>query len=276
VGLDAAKLGHFRDFLGPQSHGVVVRYGRLVYSWGEFDKPHDVASAVKPTFVHFLMLALERGYIDSADDTVASWEPRLAPLNPKLGFKDRNITWRHMANQISCYEVEAAPGTAFDYNDWQMELFFRTLALKAWGRGLGREQMTLDEANAALLRDLLATPIGCEDDPTWLYYGNRSSVGRLGISNRDFARFGLLYLNQGRWNATRLLSAEHVKLVTSSPLPLSLPRAGEGGTSGAAAEMIPGSTTLGSSKQPDNQMNHNGSCARSRCRLLTTCRLHAA
>ena len=36
------------------------------------------------------------------------------------GFKDRNITWRHMANQVSCYEIGAKPGTAFDYNDWQM------------------------------------------------------------------------------------------------------------------------------------------------------------
>ena len=36
------------------------------------------------------------------------------------GFKDRDITWRHMANQVSCYEIGAKPGTAFDYNDWQM------------------------------------------------------------------------------------------------------------------------------------------------------------
>ena len=25
-----------------------------------------------------------------------------------------------MANQVSCYEIGAKPGTAFDYNDWQM------------------------------------------------------------------------------------------------------------------------------------------------------------
>ena len=58
------------------------------------------------------MLALERGYIGSADDRVVEWEPRLATLNAALGHKDRNISWRHMANQISCYEIEARPGTA--------------------------------------------------------------------------------------------------------------------------------------------------------------------
>jgi hypothetical protein len=47
--------------------------------------------------------------------------------------------------------------------------------------------------------------------------------------------------------------------VTSDPVPLSLPRAGEGGTSGAAAEIIAGIGSLGSTKQPDNQAAHNGS-----------------
>ena len=51
---------------------------------------------------------------------------------------------------------------------------------------------------------MLADPIGCEDGPTWLYYGNKSSIGRLGISNRDFARLGLLCLPRRRF----LLSAD--------------------------------------------------------------------
>ena len=261
VGLNESKLEAFRAFIGPDSHGVVVRYGRIAYSWGAYTERHDVASAVKPTFAHFLMVALERGFIGSVDDRVMEWEPRLAALNADLGYKDRNITWRHMANQISCYEIEALPGTAFDYNDWQMELFFQTLTLKVFGRGLrGKgKQLSLEEANAELLQGMLAEPIGCEDEPTWLYYGNKSSIGRLGISNRDFARIGLLYLNGGTWAGKRLVSEEHAKLVTSDPVPLSLPRAGEGGTSGAAAEIISGIGTLGSTKQPDNQVPHNGS-----------------
>ena len=42
---------------------------------------------MKPTFVHFLMLALERGYIRSVDEPVAEWEPRLRTLNPNLGTR---------------------------------------------------------------------------------------------------------------------------------------------------------------------------------------------
>ena len=51
------------------------------------------------------------------------------------------------------------------------------------------------------------------------------SVGRLGISNRDFARLGLLYLHNGSWAGRQLISPEHVRLVTTDTLPLSLPRA---------------------------------------------------
>ena len=81
VGLSEAKLDVFRAFLGPESHGAVVRYGRIAYSWGAYTERHDVASAVKPTFVHFLMLALDRGFISSVDDPVIEWEPRLGNIN---------------------------------------------------------------------------------------------------------------------------------------------------------------------------------------------------
>jgi len=50
-----------------------------------------------------------------------------------LAFKDRAITWRHLANQTSCYGVTEAPGTAFCYNDWQMSLFWDTLFLEVYG-----------------------------------------------------------------------------------------------------------------------------------------------
>ena len=49
------------------------------------------------------------------------------------GFKDRDITWRHMANQVSCYEIGAEPGTAFDYNDWQMVGLKSLFDMEKWG-----------------------------------------------------------------------------------------------------------------------------------------------
>ena len=53
VGLDAAKLKVFQKLVG--GRGCITRHGYLVHTCGAYDKPHDVASAVKP-FYSFLLL----------------------------------------------------------------------------------------------------------------------------------------------------------------------------------------------------------------------------
>jgi hypothetical protein len=71
-----------------------------------------VYSAEKPWYAHFLFKALEDGRIPSLDQNVNLWEPRLNDINADLGHKDRNVTWRHLANQTSYYGVRDNPGEA--------------------------------------------------------------------------------------------------------------------------------------------------------------------
>jgi len=85
-------------------------------------------------------------------------------------------------------------------------------------------------------------------------FGTRDRPGRVGISVRDFARFGLLYLRRGNWKGRQVITAEHAAMAVRSPLPNSIPRAGK-----KAAEMIPGQRTVGSRSIPDNQTDHLGS-----------------
>jgi CubicO group peptidase (beta-lactamase class C family) len=101
---------------------------------------------------------------------------------------------------------------------------------------------------------LLTDAIGCQDDPTFLAFGEDDRPGRLAISPRDFARFGLLYLRGGRWGDRQLLSEKLAKMAVTSPVPNSIPRAGNKPT-----EMIPGQRTAGSRVIPDNQTDHMGS-----------------
>jgi len=131
VGMDPEKLAVFRDYVG--GRGCVVRHGYMIYSWGSQSKRDYVYSAEKPWYTHFLWKALEDGKIPSLDQKVNVWEPRLNDINADLGHKDRNITWRHLANQTSCYGVRDNPGEAFNYNDYQMALFWDTLFLKVYG-----------------------------------------------------------------------------------------------------------------------------------------------
>jgi len=242
VGLDAAKLKAFSDYTG--GFGCVVRYGYMAYTWGDASKRNDVASAVKPVYTHFLLKAVEGKRIAGIDDRVAKFEPGLNLLNEALGYKDRKITWRHLCNQISCYGVREWPGDAFDYSDYNMALFFDTLMLKVYG-------VTFETVDAEVLHPKLTDTLGCQDNPTFMAFGTEGRPGRLAISPRDFARFGLLYLRKGKWKDKQLVSSENVKLAITSPLPLSIPR-----TEGKSAEMIAGQRSIGGG---NNQCDHNNS-----------------
>ncbi len=245
VGLKSEELDALRDFMG--GRGCVVRHGYLVYSWGDITKASDVASALKPWITHFLFLAVEDGILPSVDAHVADYVPCLKDLNAGLGYKDRKMTFRHMANQISCYGVREDPGTAYDYNDWQMALLWDTVFLKVYG-------VTMDTVDDTVLHARLTDKIQCQDNPSFLAFGTGDRAGRIAVSPRDFARFGLLYLHGGSWDGQQLISEEHVKQITTSPVPNTIPR-----TTGEEAEMCPGQRTIGSQRVPDNQANHEGS-----------------
>ena len=245
VGLDANKLRELGDYAG--GFGCVVRHGFMVHTWGDAGRRKDVASAAKPLYSHFLLKALEDGEISSLDERAGKWQPRLNQINERLGYKDRNITWRHFANQISCYGLAEAPGTAYAYNDWQMALFWDTLFKKVYGADF-------DTVDAEVFHPMLTDQIQCQDDPTFMAFGTKNRPGRLAISPRDFARFGLLYLRKGKWKDTQLISRKHATMAVTSPLPNSIPRAGD-----KAAEMIPQQRSIGSKNIPDNQCDHVGS-----------------
>ncbi len=245
VGLNIEKLKELADYAG--GFGCVVRHGFMVYSWGDPSKRKDVASAAKPLYAHFLFKAVEDGRIFSLDEPVYKWQPELNHINKVLGYKDRAIRWRDLANQTSCYGLTEKPGTAYAYNDWQMALFWDTLFQNVYGAGF-------ETVDAGVFHPGLTDIIQCQDNPTFMAFGIKDRPGRLAISPRDFARFGLLYLRKGRWKDKQLLSREYATMAVTSPLPNSIPRAAS-----KEAEMIPGQRSIGSKRIPDNQCDHLGS-----------------
>ena len=245
VGLDATKLKELSDYAG--GFGCVVRNGVMVYTWGDASKRKDVASAAKPFYSHFLFKAVENGKISSLNEQVNKWEPRLNHINKDRGYKDRGIRWRDFANQISCYGLTDAPGTAYAYNDWQMALFWDTLFKKVYGAGY-------ETVDADVLHTKLTDILQCQDNPTFMAFGVKDRPGRTAISPRDFARFGLLYSRKGKWKDKQLISVNHATMAVTSPLPNSIPR-----TAGQKAQMIQGQRSIGSKRIPDNQCDHLGS-----------------
>ncbi len=245
VGMDSAKLGALSSYTG--GRGFVSRHGYQVYTWGDPAARGDIASAAKPLYAHFLFKAVEEGKLANVDVKANAYETRLNSINAALGNKDKNITFRHFANQVSVYGLTENPGSAYAYNDWQMALFWDTLFQKVYGA-------TYSNVDANVLKPKLTDLLKCQDSPTFMAFGTGDRPGRVGISPRDHARFGLLYLREGDWGGTRLLSAANARTAVTSPLPNSIPR-----TAGQAAEMIAGQRSIGSTTVPDDQTDHLGS-----------------
>ncbi|HEU0038264.1 MAG TPA: serine hydrolase, partial [Verrucomicrobiae bacterium] len=227
VGLSGAKLDALRELVG--GRGCVVRHGYMVYSWGDQTKSSDVASAFKPVLSTLLLMAVQERRLKSVDGLVTEFEPRLNTLNEG---KDARITWRHLASQTSGYGLAEAPGAAYSYNDFALALYYDTLTQKVFGTN-----------GTDVLRTRLAEPLQFEDTFTFDAFRRPDRDGRLAVSVRDFARFGLLYLRNGQWRDKQLIKPEFHQMGINSPIAADTPL-----TSGREAEMLPGQRSVGGTR----------------------------
>src|SRR5262249_11535597 len=150
-----------------------------------------------------LLLAVQQGKVKSVDARVADVEPRLRALN---GGKAAAMTWRHLASHTSGYGLGEAPGEAYAYNDFSLALYYDTLTRLVYQRDGTR-----------VLKEQLGDVLGFQDRYPFEAFGPHDRPGRLAISVRDLARFGLLYLRDGRWKDRQVLRPDLVRLALASP-----------------------------------------------------------
>jgi CubicO group peptidase (beta-lactamase class C family) len=227
AGLSGEKLAALTNLVG--GRGCVVRHGRLAFTWGDPSKSSDVASAFKPILSTLLWVAIQEHRLSGPDGLVADFEPRLKTLNDG---KDAAITWRHLASQTSGYGLAEKAGEAYSYNDFALALYYDTLTERVFGTN-GTE----------VLRTRLAEPLQFEDRYTFNAFGPNNRPGRLALSCRDFARFGLLVLRQGRWRDRQLIPASAFVAMINSLVPPGFPL-----TSGKEAGMLPGQRSIGGAR----------------------------
>ncbi len=227
AGLSKEKLQSLSQLVG--GRGCVVRGGCMVFAWGDQQQSSDVASAFKPLLSTLLFVAVQEGRLKSVDDRVAEFEPRLKTLHEG---KDAAITWRHLASQTSGYGLAERPGEAYAYNDYAITLYYDTLMERVFATN-GTE----------VLRTRLAGPLQFEDPYTFNAFGPGNRPGRLALSCRDFARFGLLVLRQGRWRGRPLMDGKAFVVMTNSLVPAGFPL-----TAGPEADMIPRQRSMGGTR----------------------------
>ena len=215
---------------GPAT-GLIVRNGFIVAEWGEPSRVDMTFSVTKTFLTTVVGLAWQRGLIRDLYARVAGD----MPPGVDLFASEHNapITWDHLLRQTSDWQGTLwgkpdwadrpegprdswehrrlfAPGSRFKYNDVRVNVL-ALAALHVWKRPL-----------PDVLRDEVMGPIGASS--TWQWHGYDNSFaevdgrrmlsvsggghwgGGLFINSFDLARFGYLFLRNGRWNERTIVA----------------------------------------------------------------------
>ena len=221
------------------SAGLIVRRGYIVAEFGDTMRPDPTYSVAKSMLATIAGIALERGLIPSLDSPVGNVVKDGGYDSPQ----NRAVTWRNHLQQESEWEGEMwgknanfigrdafgagemkpralrAPGTHYEYNDVRMNRFALSL-LRVFRKPI-----------PDVFRDEVMNPIGASTTWKWVPYTNAyvdidgtrmASVsggtrwgGGMWINSYDMARFGLLWLRQGKWRDRQIIPAGYVKLATT-------------------------------------------------------------
>lgn len=182
--------------------------------------------------------AIQDGFIDSVDDPITRYLPELAVRDERFS----NITIQHLLRMSSGLEYQknrsflfngddplttyypdqrklalenthivTNPGQTFDYNKYHPQLL-----------GLILEKTT-GISVTDYLQQKIWNPLGMEYSGSWSLDSEDSGFEKMetGVNARaiDFAKFGRLFLNGGRWQGRQLLNEEWVKESTSPFIP---------------------------------------------------------
>jgi CubicO group peptidase (beta-lactamase class C family) len=223
AGMNAAKLDEVGKLLKASGAktGLVVRHGKIVGEWYFDDATRNSKYLVYSTSKSFASTAAGLAIADgnlSLDTKVGELLPDVAPAgkkdvtvrqiismntgvhnNAKIGTLEKRFSY-------SLYEapMDFAPGKKWDYNNTGLALLAPVLK-KATGK-------QVDE----LLNEKIFTKIGIgESDWTWDKNEEYSlPYSGLHITARSLARFGLLFLRNGKWGDEQIISAAWVKEAT--------------------------------------------------------------
>jgi CubicO group peptidase (beta-lactamase class C family) len=231
----------FHNILGPTKKrggpaGMILKNGHIIAVWGD-TKRVDMTFSVTKSFLSTMAgLAFDNGLIANTNDKVRQyiWDGTFD------GNHNSKVNWEQLLQQNSAwtgsiwggkdwadrppkkgdiddwkFEEPKEPGTFMEYNDVRVNVLAYALT-HVW-----RKPMPL------VLKENIMDKIGAST--TWRWYGydhawtevdgikmksvtggGHSGAG-LFINTEDMARFGLLFLNNGKWKQDRLISEDWIK-----------------------------------------------------------------
>lgn len=244
-GIDPNRLNRAIQYLKDHSGKdgvaelVIILNGYLVWQGPRVDRKHGVWSLTKSFTSTVLGLLIEEGKC-SLDTLAKDIVPEMAETYP-------TVTLRHFTTMTSGYRAEgdettggythgpsatpfvpspvplfSPPGSKYAYWDSAMNQFAHVLTRIA-GKPL-----------KDYLNEKIARPIGMNPDQwDWGFFrledgsvihGGAGNHGKhVMITARELARFGLLYLNRGRWNDAQLIPESWIDQACSVQVAAEIP-----------------------------------------------------
>ncbi|TVZ16238.1 serine hydrolase domain-containing protein [Maribacter sp. MAR_2009_72] len=239
----------FHQIMGPTKKrggpaGLIIKDGYIVAQWGDIKRVDMTFSVTKSFLSTMAGLAEDKGLIRDTKDLVGDyiWDGTFD------GAHNAKITWKHLLQQNSAWSGELwggkdwadrpprnggiddwkldtpkEPGTVMEYNDVRVNVLAYALT-HVW-----RKPMPL------VLKEHIMDKIGASSTWRWFGYdnawteidglqmksvtgGGHSGAG-IFISAEDMARFGLLFLNNGKWQNEQLVSSNWIKKATTPSIP---------------------------------------------------------
>jgi CubicO group peptidase (beta-lactamase class C family) len=218
--------------------GLITRHGYIVAEWGD-PKRVDITNSVTKTFLTTVVgLAWQRGLIRDVNDYARDYMPPDVDLFEAP--HNQQIKWDHLLRQTSDWQGTLwgkpdwadrpegekpadwphrklyEPGTHYKYNDVRVNAM-ALAALEVWRRPLPE-----------VLREEVMEPIGASS--TWRWYGYENSWvdvdgrkiqsvsggghwgGGMFINAYDMARFGYLFLRNGKWKDRTIVSEKWIQM----------------------------------------------------------------
>ncbi|HEC41218.1 MAG TPA: class C beta-lactamase-related serine hydrolase [Bacteroides sp.] len=230
-------VGAVKERGGPA--GIILKNGYIVAEWGDPGRVDMTFSVTKSYLSTVAGLAVDQGMISDVNDKAAEyvWDGTF------MGEHNAKITWKHLLNQSSDWSGSLfgmydwadrppaeggiddwrnrtlnEPGTFYKYNDVRVNVLAYSL-LQVWRKPL-----------PVVLKEHVMDPIDASSTWRWFGYetswvnmdgvkvqsvsGGGHSGGGVFINSYDHARFGLLFLSEGRWADKQIISENWINKAT--------------------------------------------------------------
>jgi CubicO group peptidase (beta-lactamase class C family) len=210
---------------------LVIHDDRLLYEryFDSYDESsiHTSFSMAKSFASALVGIAIDEGHINSVNEPITNYIPELLEKDERFesitirhlltmssGIKYEeggDLPWSEEADDTKTYyatdlrklalensRIEGKPGEYFEYNNYN-PLLIGMILERATGMSISR-----------YLQQKLWKPMGMEADGSWSLDSTSTGFEKMesGVNARarDFARFGMLFAREGRWEGRQLIS----------------------------------------------------------------------